>query len=130
MAREAPRTILELADWGCEFACLDDGRLDQRFFGAHRWRRTCYAGDYTGRAILRTLHRRAEQVGVPPVVEDQYVSHLLVADGVCFGALAIDVHSGERTAHYADAVILCTGGPTPLLGGRPSPRGRKYSGGG
>jgi len=126
MAREAPRTILELADWGCEFACLDDGRLDQRFFGAHRWRRTCYAGDFTGRAILRTLHQRADQIGVPAVIEDQYVSHLLVADGVCFGALAFDLHSGERTVHLADAVILCTGGHTRLWRRSSSRRDENY----
>ena len=29
--------------------------MDQRFFGAHKYRRTCYAGDYSGRAILHTL---------------------------------------------------------------------------
>src|SRR5438128_12431706 len=40
MAREAPAAVLELADWGCEFARTDDGRLDQRYFGAHRYRRT------------------------------------------------------------------------------------------
>jgi len=54
MARESPVAVLELAAWGCEFARTEDGKLDQRFFGAHRWRRTCYAGDFTGRAILRT----------------------------------------------------------------------------
>lgn len=126
MAREAPAAIEELAEWGCEFARTEDGKLDQRFFGAHRYRRTCYAGDYTGRAILRTLHQRAEQVGVPPVVEDQYVSHLLVADGVCFGALAFDLHSGQRTAHLADAVILCTGGHTRLWRRSSSRRDENY----
>ena len=126
MAREAPAAILELAEWGCEFARTGDGKLDQRFFGAHRYRRTCYAGDYTGRAILHTLHQRAAQVGVPPVVEDQYVSHLLVADGVCFGALAFDLHSGERTAHFADAVIVCTGGHTRLWRRSSSRRDENY----
>src|SRR5262245_3513731 len=57
MAKEAPAAIAELADWGCPFARTDDGKLDQRFFGAHYYRRTCYAGDFTGRAILHTLHR-------------------------------------------------------------------------
>ena len=55
MARESPDAVRELAAWGCAFAQTEDGRLDQRFFGAHRWRRTCYAGDYTGRAILLTV---------------------------------------------------------------------------
>ena len=55
VVREAPAAVEELAEWGCGFARTDDGRIDQRFFGAHRWRRTCYAGDYSGRAILHTL---------------------------------------------------------------------------
>ncbi len=57
LATEAPEAVLELAEWGCGFARTADGRLDQRFFGAHTYRRTCYAGDYTGRAIVRTLGR-------------------------------------------------------------------------
>src|SRR6266508_6567304 len=85
MARESPGAVLELAAWGCEFARTEDGELDQRFFGAHRWRRTCYAGDYTGRAILRTVATKAAELGIR-VEEDQYVSRLLVADGTCFGA--------------------------------------------
>src|SRR5918998_3632302 len=89
LARESPAAVLELAGWGCEFARTDDGRLEQRFFGAHRWRRTCFAGDYTGRAIQHTVARHGTELGVH-VDEDQYVSRLLVDDGTCFGALAFD----------------------------------------
>jgi len=113
VAREAPAAVEELAAWGCPFARTDDGRLDQRFFGAHRWRRTCYAGDYTGRVILQTLAARVEQLGIP-VVEDHYVSRLLVADRACFGALAFDLHDGGRTAFICDAVVLCGGGHTRI----------------
>ena len=91
------------------FARLPDGRLDQRFFGAHRWRRTCYAGDWTGRAILRALTAKVAELGIS-VIDDQYVSQLLVADGTCFGALAFDLESGERTVFLADAVVLAAGG--------------------
>src|SRR5262245_29115590 len=45
LTREAPAAVLELAEWGCPFARTADGQLDQRFFGAHKYRRTCYAGD-------------------------------------------------------------------------------------
>ena len=114
MAKEAPAAIAELDEWGCEFARTEDGRIDQRFFGAHYYRRTCYAGDFTGRAMLRAVHDRAAAVGVPPVIEDSYVARLLVADGTCFGALTFDLHTGERTVFLADAVIMCTGGHTRL----------------
>ncbi|HKO84703.1 MAG TPA: FAD-dependent oxidoreductase, partial [Actinomycetota bacterium] len=113
MAKESPAAVLELADWGAPFARTPDGRLDQRFFGAHRWRRTCYAGDWTGRAILRTLAAKVAELGLT-VVDDQYVSQLLVSDGVCFGALAFDLETGERTVFLADAVVLAAGGHTRI----------------
>ncbi len=113
MAREAPDAVLELAEWGCPFARTPSGELDQRFFGAHKYRRTCYAGDYTGRAMLFALMDKVESLSIP-VHEGQYVSRLLAHDGKCFGAYAFDVNSGERTVYLTDAVVLATGGHTRL----------------
>jgi len=128
VARESPAAVLELADWGCEFARTDDGRLEQRFFGAHRWRRTCFAGDFTGRAIQGTVARRGAELGIR-VEENRYVSRLLVADGTCFGALAFDVRTGERTVFIADAVILATGGHTRIWRRSSSRRDENYGDG-
>ncbi len=125
MAREAPAAVQELAAWGCNFARTPDGRLDQRFFGAHRYRRTCYAGDYTGRAVLHTLANKLQELGIP-IVEDQYVSRLLLADGACSGAFAFDLVSGERTVYEADAVVLCAGGHTRLWRRSSSRRDENY----
>jgi succinate dehydrogenase / fumarate reductase, flavoprotein subunit len=113
MVREAPRAIHELDEWGCEFARTPDGRIDQRYFGAHTYRRTCYAGDYTGRAIIKTLGARVTALGIE-VVDGQYVSSLLVDDGCCFGAYAFDVNTGDRTVFLADAVVLAAGGHTRI----------------
>ena len=125
LARESPAAILELAAWGCEFARTETGALDQRFFGAHRWRRTCYAGDLTGRAILGTVAARGTSLGIR-VDDNQYVSRLLVADGTCFGALAFDLNTGERIVHFADAVILATGGHTRIWRRSSSRRDENY----
>lgn len=113
MACEAPAAVQELADWGCAFARTATGQLDQRFFGAHKYRRTCYVGDYTGRAILEALLKQVGKLGIP-IHDNQYVAQLLVYDQVCFGALAFDLFSGERTLYLADAVVLATGGHTRL----------------
>ncbi len=113
MVKEAPQAVQELAEWGCPFNRTSDGRLDQRYFGAHTYRRTCYAGDYTGRAVLYTLVDRIDALRIP-IVENQYVSQLLVSDGACFGALGFDLLTGERTAFEADAVVLAAGGHTRL----------------
>jgi succinate dehydrogenase / fumarate reductase flavoprotein subunit len=125
LATEAPAAVLELADWGCGLARSDDGRLDQRFFGAHTYRRTCYVGDYTGRAIVRTLGAVVSELGIS-FVPGQYVSQLLVADGTCFGAFAVDLATGEGTAFLADAVVLATGGHTRIWRRSSSRRDENY----
>jgi succinate dehydrogenase / fumarate reductase, flavoprotein subunit len=113
MAREAPDAIHELVDWGCPLARKEDGEIDQRYFGAHTYRRTCYAGDYTGRAVLQTLDDQMLERDIP-VLEEEYVSRLLVHDGTCFGAVTFNIESGDRTVFFADAVVLAAGGHTRL----------------
>jgi len=113
LCREAPRAIDDLVRWGARLAHESDGRLTQRFFGAHRWRRTCFAGDYTGREIQLTLGRRAAEVGVE-LRDDVYVTRLLVHEGRVFGAYGFDVDDGSRRLIVADAVVLAAGGHTRI----------------
>ena len=47
MAKESPFLVQEIDKWGANLAKLKNGQLDQRFFGAHKYRRT-YSGDFTG----------------------------------------------------------------------------------
>jgi len=105
----AARGIEDLERYGMPFAREADGRISQRFFGAHRWRRTAFAGDYTGLEIQRTLVNRVSQLGVP-VLDTLYITRLLVADGAVFGAYGFDVEDGTRYVIHADAVILAAGG--------------------
>ncbi len=117
LVKDAPNRIKELDKWGMPFAKTKDGKLDQRFFGAHTYRRTCYAGDYTGRAILNTLIKKVEELKIP-IIDLMYVSKLLVdkqgSEKHCFGALAFDIVSGERTVFLADSVVLAAGGHTRI----------------
>ena len=113
LCREAPRAIEDLVRWGARLAREDDGRLTQRFFGAHRHRRTCFAGDYTGREIQRVLVERAAAVGVE-MRDDVYLTRLLVHDGRVFGAYGFDVDDGSRRLIVADAVVLAAGGHTRI----------------
>lgn len=113
LTREAPDVIQELVEWGCEFNRTPSGELDQRFFGAHKYRRTCYAGDYTGRAIIDALFNKVEELEIP-IHENQYVWRLLVHDNKCFGAMAFDIQTGQQTVYLADAVILAAGGHTRI----------------
>jgi len=113
LCREAPAAIDDLVRYGAQFAREEDGGLTQRFFGAHRFRRTCFAGDYTGREIQRALVRRATELGVA-MRDDVYVTRLLVHDGRVFGAYGFDLEDGSRWVIVADAVILAAGGHTRI----------------
>jgi succinate dehydrogenase / fumarate reductase flavoprotein subunit len=110
---EAPRAIDDLVRFGARLAREADGRLTQRFFGAHRYRRTCFAGDYTGREIQRTLVRRAVELGVD-LRDDVYVTRLLVHDGQVFGAYGFGLDDGSGRLITADAVVLAAGGHTRI----------------
>ncbi|MGN6272071.1 MAG: FAD-binding protein [Protaetiibacter sp.] len=113
VTRNAARGIEDLERWGMPFAREADGRISQRFFGAHRYRRTAYAGDYTGLEIQRTLLRRARELEVP-IVDTVYITRLLADDGRIFGAYGFDIVDGTPVLIHADAVILAAGGHTRI----------------
>ncbi len=109
----AARGIEDLERYGVRFAREEDGRISQRFFGAHTFRRTAFAGDYTGLEIQRALVRRVAQLQIP-ILDTAYISRLLVRDNVIFGAYGFDLGDGTRYVIHADAVILATGGHTRI----------------
>ncbi|MFJ2620108.1 L-aspartate oxidase [Glutamicibacter sp. NPDC087344] len=109
VAQGAARGIEDLERYGMNFAREQDGRISQRFFGAHTFRRTAFAGDYTGLEIQRTLINRAEQLQVP-ILDTVYITELLTAEGKIFGAYGFDVNNGTGYLIHADAVILAAGG--------------------
>jgi succinate dehydrogenase / fumarate reductase flavoprotein subunit len=109
VAEGAARGIEDLERYGMPFAREDDGRISQRFFGAHKFRRTAFAGDYTGLEIQRTLINRAAQLDVN-ILDTVYITRIFVEDNVVFGAYGFDVENGTRYVIHADAVILAAGG--------------------
>ncbi len=113
MSKEAPDLVTEIDEWGANFAKLENGKIDQRFFGAHTHRRTCYSGDYTGRSILMALINKVKSLKIP-IHDSQYVTELLVHNNICFGAMTFNIQSGERTVYLADSVILAAGGHTRI----------------
>ncbi|MFI6600107.1 L-aspartate oxidase [Nonomuraea sp. NPDC050536] len=109
----AARGIEDLVRYGMPFDREQDGRISQRFFGAHTYRRTSYAGDYTGLEIQRTLINRAAQLDVR-VLDTVYITRILVRDNAVFGAYGFDLTDGSRYVIHADAVILAAGGHTRI----------------
>ena len=88
MAKEAPSLVREIDKWGANFAKLKNGDFDQRYFGAHKYRRTCYSGDFTGFSILKTLLKKADFLKIP-IYDSQYVTELLIKNDICFSCLQI-----------------------------------------
>lgn len=113
VAEQASRGIEDLERYGMPFAREADGRISQRFFGAHTFRRTSFAGDYTGLEIQRTLVNRATQLGIP-IHDTCYITRILVRDNVVFGGYGFDLNNGKRYVFHADAVVLAAGGHTRI----------------
>ena len=113
VTEHAAESIADLERWGMAFARERDGRISQRFFGAHTYRRTAFAGDYTGLELQRTLVGRAAELAIP-VLDSVYITRLLVRDNVIFGAYGFDLRDGTRHTIHADAVILACGGHTRI----------------
>ncbi|MFD6443715.1 L-aspartate oxidase [Promicromonospora sp. NPDC060204] len=109
VAQGAAQGIADLERYGMAFAREDDGRISQRFFGAHTYRRTAFAGDYTGLEIQRSLVNRATQLDIP-ILDSVYVTRILTHDGAVFGAYGFDLNDGTPYLIHADAVILAAGG--------------------
>jgi succinate dehydrogenase / fumarate reductase, flavoprotein subunit len=108
-ARESPERVYELEGWGALFDRTPDGRISQRAFGAHTYRRLCHVGDRTGLEMIRTLQDRVVALNLE--VHMEVTLTRLVKDGhrVC-GAFGYSRVDGHFVAFQARAVILATGG--------------------
>lgn len=113
VARNAGQAIHDLERFGMRFDRQPDGRIAQRGFGAHTYRRTVFTGDHTGLSMQRVLRAHAARLGVP-VLSTCYVTRLLVDDGAVFGAYGFDLVDGSRYLMHADAVVLAAGGHTRI----------------
>ena len=109
----AERGIRDLERFGMSFDRQSDGRISQRYFGAHKYRRTAFAGDYTGLEMQRALVAHAARIEIP-ILSTAYITRILVEDGAVFGAYGFDLVDGTRYLIHADAVILAAGGHTRI----------------
>lgn len=109
VTKGAAKGIEELEAYGMNFAREEDGRISQRYFGAHKWRRTAFSGDYTGLEIQRALVNKSAQLQLP-ILDTVYITHLLVDNNKVFGAYGFDINNGTHYQIYADSVILAAGG--------------------
>jgi len=108
-AQEAPERVKELEQWGALFDRTEDGRILQRAFGGHTFRRLCHVGDRTGLEMIRTLQDRGVNMGFDVYMECTIV-RLLTDGGRCAGALAYWRETGRFVVFKAKSVVMATGG--------------------
>ncbi|CAG7647170.1 fumarate reductase/succinate dehydrogenase flavoprotein subunit [Actinacidiphila bryophytorum] len=98
---------------GVPFAREYGGLLDTRSFGGVQVSRTFYARGQTGQQLLlgayQALSRQIAAGNVEMHARTEMLD-LIVVDGRARGIVARDLVSGEITTHFADAVVLASGG--------------------
>ena len=141
LCKNAPDAINELVNWGARFHREKDGRLTQRFFGAHTYRRTVFYQDWTGQEIIRVLMEQINQRKIK-IIDNVYITKLLLKsqedDGdinreaptlsssgtltpeeqvgkeqeAVKGAFGIDIEKKEFVTFECKSLILAAGGYT------------------
>jgi succinate dehydrogenase / fumarate reductase flavoprotein subunit len=98
---------------GVPFAREYSGYLDNRSFGGAQVSRTFYARGQTGQQLLLGAYQALErQVGTGQVkmFSRHEMLDLVVIDGRARGIVTRDLVTGKVESHFADAVVLGTGG--------------------
>lgn len=113
VTKNMPEVIRELDEWGMDFSRTESGEINQRYFGAQSYRRTCFAGDYTGEALLDTLVSKAQDLEVP-YMDNVYVSKILSDGNEVHGAVGYDMEEGEPLVFISDRIVLAAGGHTSV----------------
>src|SRR5579884_1477488 len=109
-AHEVIDRVFELERWGGLFDRTPDGRIMQRAFGAHSWKRLAHVGDRTGLELIRTLQDRLVHTERTTVHMEYTLTRLLKdGDRVC-GAFGYDRNTGRFVVFTAGAVVLGSGG--------------------
>jgi succinate dehydrogenase / fumarate reductase flavoprotein subunit len=122
LCKNAPDAVNELVNWGARFHREKDGRLTQRFFGAHTYRRTVFYEDWTGEELVRVLMEQVSQRKIE-IIDNVYITKLLKSDdnvhetaeegeGEVKGALGIDIEKKEIVIFECKSLILAAGGYT------------------
>ncbi|MGH7611524.1 MAG: succinate dehydrogenase/fumarate reductase iron-sulfur subunit [Candidatus Dormibacteria bacterium] len=109
-AHEVIERVIELEQWGGVFDRTKKGRISQRAFGAHSWRRLAHIGDRTGLELIRTCQDRLVHTPGVTVHMETTMTRLLKAGDRVAGACGYERATGEFITIRAKAVVLATGG--------------------
>lgn len=109
-AKESPDRVYELEQWGALFNRTPEGRISQRAFGAHTYRRLAHVGDRTGLELIRTMQEKVLATDAKVYMETTVTKLLQDASGRVVGAFAYTRENGKFIHFKAKAVVMATGG--------------------
>lgn len=111
LVNDAPGTIIEMERLGCVFSRDENGRIAQRAFGGHSRKRSCYAADRAGHALLHVLFEQSmKQSANMKVYSEWYLLSLVYEEGSARGIVMMNIKTGEMEVIHAKTVIFATGG--------------------
>ena len=108
-AQQAPDRVRELEEWGAVFDRTNDGKINQRNFGGHRYPRLAHVGDRTGLEIIRTLQDFCVHQGIATHMECTGLDLVLDGEKIA-GLIGYWRETGRFVLFKAKAVIFATGG--------------------
>ncbi|WP_369131917.1 fumarate reductase/succinate dehydrogenase flavoprotein subunit [Modestobacter sp. I12A-02662] len=113
LAEVSTNIIDQCVAQGVPFAREYGGLLDNRSFGGAQVSRTFYARGQTGQQLLYGAYQALErQIGLGNVEQHPRTEmlDLIVVDGRARGIVVRDLITGAISSHFADAVVLASGG--------------------
>ena len=113
LAQVSVEIIDQCVAQGVPFAREYGGLLDNRSFGGVQVSRTFYAKGQTGQQLLIGAYSALERqiaAGTVTMHTQHEMLELVVADGKARGVVVRDMRTGEIETHFADAVVLASGG--------------------
>ena len=108
-AKEAPERVLELERWGALFDRTKEGKILQRAFGGHKYKRLSHVGDRTGLEMIRTLQDKGVHMGIDVFMECTITKLLKDGDKIA-GAFGYWRENGKFIVFKGKSVVLATGG--------------------
>ncbi len=108
-AKESPDRVRELEQWGAVFDRTGEGKILQRAFGGHTYRRLAHVGDRTGLELIRTLQDKGIHQGIDVYMECTITRLLKDGPRAC-GAFGYWRETGKFVIFKAKSIILSTGG--------------------
>ncbi len=109
LAKEAPDRVYELEKYGALFDRTPEGKIMQRAFGAHTYRRLCHVGDKTGMELIRTLEDQVLHKNVT-VLDETIITRIFTSNGAVAGAIGLRIRDGKFVLIKSKATLVATGG--------------------